>query len=229
MAWDILLVVATALEMGRTTVATSLARSMSGQRCKMETRKNMSFYLVADPARRHRRRSSSHLHLHLHRPPSSLFASSICPSPPDAILSTAIAATISLSPATSSAARESPMSAVPGPAGSLPSQRSSRKSPTTLQPAPADFPHSLHRTASHTSQASARVPSPQLSARSFSPKGQFTPRIMSRRGSAQTGIEYPYRTLSRTSSPKDAPSYTPASVYEEGWRTPATDYTPGEV
>ncbi|XAO23986.1 hypothetical protein I312_102776 [Cryptococcus bacillisporus CA1280] len=102
------------------------------------------------------------------------------------------------------------MSAVPGPAGSLPSQRSSRKSPTTLQPAPADFPHSLHRTASHTSQASARVPSPQLSARSFSPKGQFTPRIMSRRGSAQTGIEYPYRTLSRTSSPKDAPSYTPA-------------------
>lgn len=49
MAWDILLVVATALEMGRTTVATSLARSMSGQRCKMETRNNMSFYLVADP------------------------------------------------------------------------------------------------------------------------------------------------------------------------------------
>ncbi|WVQ89023.1 hypothetical protein IAS59_002770 [Cryptococcus gattii] len=102
------------------------------------------------------------------------------------------------------------MSAVPGPAGSLSSQRSSRKSPTTLQPAPAEFPHSLHRTASHTSQASAQVPSPRLSARSFSPKGQLTPRIMSRRGSAQTGIEYPYRTLSRTSSPKDAPSYTPA-------------------
>lgn len=179
------------------------------------------------PARRHRRRSSSHLHLHLHRPSSSLFASSVCPPSPDAILSTAIAATIPLSPATSSAARESPMSAVPGPAGSLPSQP--RKSPTTLQPAPADFPHSLHRTASHTSQASAQVPSPRLSARSFSPKGQFTPRIMSRRGSAQTGIEYPYRTLSRTSSPKDAPSYTPASVHEEGWRTPATDYTPGEV
>lgn len=49
MVWDILLVVATALEMGRETVATSLARSMSGQRCKMETRKNMSFYLVTDP------------------------------------------------------------------------------------------------------------------------------------------------------------------------------------
>lgn len=85
-----LLLLATVLAMGRETVATSLARSMSGQRCKMETRTTSEIcHLVSLPTR-----SSSSPALSISSPspsPSSVFffIAPSCPPPhPDAILST---------------------------------------------------------------------------------------------------------------------------------------------